>query len=314
MPRKAIDEKDSKDSFSRREERKEEDFKLIGSEIEEALKNIGSEEGEDLKVVSEEKGTARKEEVKPVKKQAAPKEEEPLERLVKKVDEVYGFLDDLSKSLVQLNKELKDRVDLITTEMDRFAANLRDASEILERVRSEAQGTPPSMQAGAGGEREPTLTTAQRQQQPPPSQQPQSYPPPPQQGYQPPSYAYQSPPPQQPQYYTSRPPYPPQPPPLPPQSPGFSPEEAVARGIEMLKGTVFADVTASMDQVASIIFSRLLDVREKILRLDPQFPIQEFEPVLSELRANPRMKLSHVDKRKLIDRMVNWANRLPRPP
>jgi len=55
-------------------------------------------------------------------------------------------------------------------------------------------------------------------------------------------------------------------------------------------------------------------VREKILRLDSQFPIQEFEPVLSELRANPRMKLSHVDKRKVVDRMVNWASRLPRPP
>lgn len=82
----------------------------------------------------------------------------------------------------------------------------------------------------------------------------------------------------------------------------------------MLRGTVFSDVISSLDQVASIIFSRLLDAREKILRMEPQFPLQEFEPVLSELRANPRMKLSNVDKRKLIDKMVNWSNRLPRPP
>nr|MDO8100796.1 hypothetical protein [Candidatus Njordarchaeota archaeon] len=313
MRKKTTREEDKKDTSTRGEEFKEEDFKLIESDIEKALKTIGSQKGEDLTVVTEEKTTVNKEEVKPTKKEVvreekAPfkkEEEEPLERLVKKVDEVYGFLDELSKGLVQLNKDLKDKVDFIRTETDRFTANLRDASGILERVRSEVQGTPPPTQVGIGGEREPTFATQPRQQQPSPSQPSQSYPP---------SYAYQPPPPQQPQYYTSRPPYQQQQPPPPPPSFGVSPEEAVARGIEMLKGTVFADVTTSLDQVASIIFSRLLDVREKILRLDPQFPIQEFEPVLSELRANPRMKLSHVDKRKVVDRMVNWASRLPRPP
>jgi hypothetical protein len=81
-----------------------------------------------------------------------------------------------------------------------------------------------------------------------------------------------------------------------------------------LRGTVFDDVVSALNQVASIVFSRLLDAREKVLRIDPSFPVQEFEPVLSELRANPRMKLSQVDKRKLIDRMLYWASRLPRAP
>jgi hypothetical protein len=308
MPKKAVREEDSKDTSPKEGDIKEEDFHLIESDIEEVLKGIDSQKGADLTVMTEETTAAKREDTKPARKEdkssTKKEEEEPLERLMKKVDEVYGFLDELSRGITQLNKDLKDKVGFITTEMDRFTGNLRDASWILERVRSEVQGTPPPAQPSVMGEREPAF--AAPRQQPPPAP-PQSYPPPPQQ-------SYQAPPPQQPQYYSQRPVYPPQAPPPPSPTAGLSPEEAVARGVEMLKGTVFADVTASLDQVASIIFSRLLDAREKISRMDPQFPMQEFEPVLSELRANPRMKLSHVDKRKLVDRMVYWANRLPRPP
>jgi hypothetical protein len=348
MQRKPTDKTDSKGSFPQSGEREEDDLQLFGNEIREALKNLGPD-GEEFRTPSTEMNFSKKEEKKPArievvklddksaKKEAVKEdragpnkeevetqqvsamkgEEEPLDKLVKKVDEVYGTLDELSRSMTQLNKDLRKQIELISPEMEKFIANLKEASGILERVKGEAQGAPPSTQLGKTSERAPTFA-APRQQQPPPL--PQSYQPPPQQGYQPPpqqayqpsSYGYQSPSPQQPQYYSQQP-YAQQPPP-PPTSPGLSPEEAVARGVEMLRGTVFSDVISSLDQVASIIFSRLLDAREKILRMEPQFPLQEFEPVLSELRANPRMKLSNVDKRKLVDKMVNWSNRLPRPP
>jgi hypothetical protein len=258
------------------------------------------------------------------------KEEEALDRFVSKVDEVYGHLDQLSKSVVQLNQDLEGRSRSIVDAMDRLVADLKDASLVIEQARDNVQANLPSSQTTTRQEREPSYATSPRQQQPPQqSYQPpsaQSYQQPPQQSYPPPQYGYQQPPPQ----YSPGPQQPPpqqgyyqppqqqqgffqQPPPTPPP-PGVSPEDAVTRGSESLRGTVFDDVVAALGQVASIVFSRLLDAREKILRIDPSFPVQEMDPTLSELRANPRMKLSQVDKRKIVERMLYWASRLPRPP
>jgi uncharacterized small protein (DUF1192 family) len=269
----------------------------------------------------------------PGKPQTMRSEEESIERLANKIDEVYQSLDELSKGIVQVTSELKNRIGLLTAEMDKLTAGLRDAAQAVEQARSGVSTAIPSTQTGQRQEREPPYTppstqppaygyqpTSPSQQQyssRPPAQQPsqQSYyqqPPsqqPPPQGY------YQQPPPQQ-GYYSQQPPQQGffQQQQAPPPPPGTSPEEAVVKGAESLRGTVFDDVVSAMNQVASIVFSRLLDAREKILRMDPSFPVQEFEPVLSELRANPRMKLSQVDKRKLIDRMLFWASRLPRLP
>lgn len=239
-------------------------------------------------------------------------EEESIERLASKIDEVYQNLDDLSKGIVQVNTDLKGKIGLLTAEMDRLVASLKDATHAVEHASSNIPSAISSPQAGQRQEREAYTT--------PPAQQP-----PQQQSYQPPAYGYQSTPPPQQSYYQQPPQqqgyysqspqrgfFQQQQPPPPP--PGASPEEAVTKGAESLRGTVFDDVVSAMNQVASIVFSRLLDAREKILRIDPSFPVQEFEPVLSELRANPRMKLSQVDKRKLIDRMLFWVSRLPRPP
>jgi hypothetical protein len=248
------------------------------------------------------------------------KEEDSLERFAGKVDEAYANLDALSKSIAQLNKDLENRTRSIVNEMDRLATNLKDASFLMERAKDNLQANVPGFQGTTRPEREPSYGAPPRQQPPPqqsyqpPSQQSyQQYPP--QQNYPPPQYGYQQPP-QQEGYYQSPPPqqgFFQQPPPAPPP-PGVSPEEAVTRGTESLRGTVFDDVVSALNQVASIVFSRLLDAREKILRIDPSFPVQEMDPTLSELRANPRMKLSQVDKRKIVERLLSWASRLPRPP
>jgi hypothetical protein len=248
------------------------------------------------------------------------KKEESLERFSDKVDEAYANLDALSKSIAQLNEDIEKRTKSIVNEMDKLATNLKDASLLIEQAKDNLQANLPGFQVTTRPEHEPSYGAPPRQQQPPPQQsyQPpqqsyQQYPP--QQNYPAPQYGYQQPPPQQ-GYY----PPPPaqqgffqQPPPTPPP-PGVSPEEAVTRGTESLRGTVFDDVVSALNQVASIVFSRLLDAREKILRIDPSFPVQEMDPTLSELRANPRMKLSQVDKRKIVERLLNWASRLPRPP
>jgi hypothetical protein len=249
------------------------------------------------------------------------KEEEALDRFVNKIDEVYGHLDQLSKSVVQLNEDLEGRTKSIAEAMDRLAADLKDASLVIQQARDNVQISLSAHQAATRQDREPSYATPPRQQQQPPQQsyQPppsQSYQQPQQQSYPPPQYGYQQPPPQQ-GYYQPQPPqqqgFFQQPPPTPPP-PGVSPEDAVTRGSESLRGTVFDDVVSALSQVASIVFSRLLDAREKILRIDPSFPVQEMDPTLSELRANPRMKLSQVDKRKIVERMLYWASRLPRPP
>jgi hypothetical protein len=275
------------------------------------------------------KDPVRAESVKPPQGLKVPpgKEDEGLNKLGTKVEEVYGHLDQLSRSIAQLNQDLQNRTMIISNEMDKLASNLKDASLIIEQAKDSIQARLPSSQPAAGAGREPSYGTLSRQQ-PPPQQTyqppPQSYQPPPPQNYPPPQYGYQQQPPQQYQqgpppqqgYYQS----PPQQqgffqqPPQAPPPPGVSPEDAVTRGAESLRGTVFDDVVSALGQVASIVFSRLLDAREKILRIDPSFPVQEMDPTLSELRANPRMKLSQVDKRKIVERMLYWASRLPRPP
>jgi hypothetical protein len=275
------------------------------------------------------KDPVRAESVKPPQgvKVTPGKEDESLNKLGTKVEEVYGHLDQLSRSIAQLNQDLQNRTMIISNEMDKLASNLKDASLIIEQAKDSIQARLPSSQPMAGPGREPSYGTPPRQQ-PPPQQTyqppPPSYQPPPPQNYPPPQYGYQQQPPQQYQqgpppqqgYYQS----PPQQqgffqqPPQAPPPPGVSPEDAVTRGAESLRGTVFDDVVAALGQVASIVFSRLLDAREKILRIDPSFPVQEMDPTLSELRANPRMKLSQVDKRKIVERMLYWASRLPRPP
>jgi hypothetical protein len=275
---------------------------------------------------SERSEPIRIESLKPPQSPKAPtgREGEALDKSPIRIDQVSGQLDQLLRSIAQLNQVLMSRIKSISDEMDKLESNLKDASLIIEQARDSVQIHVPSLQAS--GQPPP------RQQQPPPpppSYQPpqqQSYqqPPPPSQYYQPPPYGYQQQPPQQ---YSGGPPpqqgyyQPPpqqqgffQPPPPTPPVPGASPEDAVTRGAESLRGTVFDDVVSALNQVASIVFSRLLDAREKILRIDPSFPVQEMDPTLSELRANPRMKLSQVDKRKIIERMLYWASRLPRPP
>jgi hypothetical protein len=275
---------------------------------------------------SENKGPIRIESLKPPQGIKAPtgKEGEALDRLPSRADEVYGQLDQLSRSIAQLTQVLQNRIKSISDEMDKLESNLKDASLMIEQARESVQIRVPSFQA-------PAAAPPPRQQQPPPP--PPSYQPPPQQSYQqppppqyyqPPPYGYQQQPPQQysggpppQQGYYQPPPQQPgffQPPPPTPPAPGVSPEDAVTRGAESLRGTVFDDVVSALNQVASIVFSRLLDAREKILRIDPSFPVQEMDPTLSELRANPRMKLSQVDKRKIIERMLYWASRLPRSP
>jgi hypothetical protein len=242
-------------------------------------------------------------------------EEESIEKLAGKIDEVYQNLDDLSKGIIQVNTDLKGKIGLLTAEMDRLVASLRDATHAVEHASSNIPSAISSPQATTPAQQPP-----QQQSYQPPAYGYQSTRPPQQSYYQqsqqqPPQQGYYQQPPQQQGYYSQSPQqgfFQQQQPPPPP--PGASPEEAVTKGAESLKGTVFDDVISAMNQVASIVFSRLLDAREKILRIDPSFPVQEFEPVLSELRANPRMKLSQVDKRKLIDRMLFWASRLPRPP
>ncbi|WXG44738.1 MAG: hypothetical protein WED04_12025 [Promethearchaeati archaeon SRVP18_Atabeyarchaeia-1] len=264
---------------------------------------IGAEKREGTK-------TAAPADSDPPPKPVAKTEEESIERLVRKIDEVYQNLDDLSKGIVQVNKEFRGKMEALTAEMSDLSASFKDASQAMDH----AKGAFPTSQAGQKPEQPGFAQPPPQQQAPPPSYQPPSYgyqsPPPPQQGY------FQQQPPQQ-GYYSQQPPsqagfFQQQQPPPPP--PGASPEEAVTKGAESLRGTIFDDVISAFNQVASIVFSRLLDAREKILRIDPTFPVQDFEPVLSELRANPRMKLSQVDKRKLVERMLFWSSRLPRPP